>query len=264
VPELVRHLPRSYGTYYEPFLGGGALFFHLRPRRAVLGDANERLVRAYRGVRDAVDEVVRLLRSYAPTRETFEALRAADVDARSDAEVAAWFVFLNRLGYNGLYRVNRAGRFNVPFGDYPRPRVCDEPTLRACSAALAGAEIVCADFAEVVARARAGDVAYFDPPYVPLSVTSSFTAYTSKGFTMDDQRRLRDTARALAARGVRAVVSNSGAPAVRELYGGGDFELTPVRAARAISCKGAGRGPVVEVVAAGGPGAPGRGRRVAR
>ncbi|MCU0681259.1 MAG: Dam family site-specific DNA-(adenine-N6)-methyltransferase [Polyangiaceae bacterium] len=232
LPELVRHLPSSYGTYYEPFLGGGALFFHLRPRRAVLGDANARLVRAYTGVRDSVDEVVRILRSYPPTRDTFEALRARDIDQSSDAEVAAWFVFLNRLGYNGLYRVNRAGRFNVPFGDYANPRVCDEATLRACSAALAGAELVVSDFAEVAAEARRGDLAYFDPPYVPLSATASFTSYTSKGFSPADQERLRDQARALAARGVTALISNSSAPAVHELYASDDFALSPVQAAR--------------------------------
>ncbi len=254
VPALVQHLPGSFGTYYEPFLGGGALFFHLRPRRAVLGDANERLVRAYRGVKNSVDEVVRLLRSYAPTRDTFEALRALDVDRRSDAEVAAWFVFLNRLGYNGLYRVNRAGRFNVPFGDYTNPRVCDEPTLRACSAALAGAELVVADFAAVAGAAGPGDVAYFDPPYVPLSATSSFTSYTSKGFSLDDQRRVRDVARELAARGATALVSNSSAPAVRELYAGRDFAIAPIEVARAINCKPGGRGAVTEFVIAAGPG----------
>ncbi|HEU4536006.1 MAG TPA: Dam family site-specific DNA-(adenine-N6)-methyltransferase [Polyangiaceae bacterium] len=248
LPDLVRHLPGSFGTYYEPFLGGGALFFHLRPRRAVLGDANERLVRAYRGVQGSVDDVIRILRSYPPTRDTFESLRALDVDRGSDAEVAAWFVFLNRLGYNGLYRVNRAGRFNVPFGDYANPRVCDEATLRACAAALAGAELVVSDFAEVAASARRGDVAYFDPPYVPLSATSSFTSYTSKGFSPADQARLRDQARALAARGVTALVSNSSAPAVHELYAGDDFSLAPVRAARAINCKPGGRGAVVELV----------------
>lgn len=248
LPELVRHLPSSYGTYYEPFLGGGALFFHLRPRRAVLGDANARLVRAYTGVRDSVDEVVRILRSYPPTRDTFEALRARDIDQSSDAEVAAWFVFLNRLGYNGLYRVNRAGRFNVPFGDYANPRVCDEATLRACSAALAGAELVVSDFAEVAAEARRGDLAYFDPPYVPLSATASFTSYTSKGFSPADQERLRDQARALAARGVTALISNSSAPAVHELYASDDFALSPVQAARAINCKPGGRGAVIELV----------------
>ncbi|HEU4407353.1 MAG TPA: DNA adenine methylase [Polyangiaceae bacterium] len=255
LPELVRRLPAAFGTYYEPFLGGGALFFHLRPRRAVLGDANERLVRAYRGVKESVDEVVGLLRSYAPTRETFDRLRALDVDRRSDAEVAAWFIALNRLGYNGLYRVNRAGRFNVPFGDYQNPRLCDEGTLRACSSALAGADLVVSDFAEVVASARRGDVAYFDPPYVPLSATSSFTSYTSKGFTLDDQRRLRDAARELSARGVTAVVSNSGAPAVRELYAGPGFKLAPVKVARAINCKGDGRGAVTELLIVARPGA---------
>lgn len=261
LPELVRRLPTSYGTYYEPFIGGGALFFHLRPRRAVLGDANDRLVRAYRGVKNSVDEVVALLQSYAPTRETFDRLRALDVDQRPDAEVAAWFIALNRLSFNGLYRVNRAGRFNVPFGDYKSPRLCDERVLRSCSAALAGAHLVVADFAEVVAEARRGDVAYFDPPYVPLSATSSFTSYTSKGFTMGDQERLRDTARSLAARGVTAVVSNSSATAVRELYAGGDFKLSPVKVARAINCKAEGRGPVTELVIVGGPAAARRPRR---
>jgi DNA adenine methylase len=250
LPHLLRHVPpsvRSTGRYYEPFVGGGALFFALRPARATLADVNERLVRAYRGVAHHVGDVVRLLGGYPHASEFFYRLRAEAIDARSDAEVAAWFIYLNRTGYNGLYRVNRKNVFNVPFGRYANPTVCDEPTLRACAAALAGTTLLVADFEKVVSSARRGDFVYFDPPYAPLSATSSFTSYTSDGFGPDDQRRLRDVARRLKKRGVHVLLSNSSAPLTRELYADG-FEVFEVPATRMLNSKGDGRGAIAELV----------------
>jgi DNA adenine methylase len=250
LPELLAHAPGPPGsraTYYEPFLGGGALFFAQRPRRAVLADVNERLIRTYRGVRNHVDDVIALLRRYPHDRAFFYGLREKDIDPASDAEVAAWFIYLNRTGYNGLYRVNRSNRYNVPFGRYRNPTICDEPTLRACSAALAGADLRVQDFEDVVRKARRGDFVYFDPPYVPLSATSSFTSYTSGGFGAGDQVRLRDAARRLKEKGVRVLLSNSSAPSVQALYEDG-FRKVEVPAARVVNSKAERRGAVVELL----------------
>ncbi len=247
LPELLRYVPKQYGTYYEPFVGGGALFFELGPRPAVLADVNARLIRTYHGVRDHVDEVISRLREYPHDSRFFYELRDVDIDLRSDAEVAAWFIYLNKIGFNGLYRVNRQNRFNVPFGRHKNPNICDDATLRACSRALSGAELLVADFEAVVRDAQANDLVYFDPPYVPLSVTSSFTSYTSGGFGPADQVRLRDLALELKQRGVHVLLSNSSAEFVRDLYRP-SFETTEVSATRLVNSKGARRGAITELV----------------
>ena len=159
--------------------------------------------------------------------------------------MAAWFIYLNKTGFNGLYRVNRADRFNVPLGRYANPGICNEALLRACSEALAGAEIDVDDFGCRRHEAQEGDFVYFDPPYMPLSATSSFTSYTSGGFDAEQQRRLRDVALALKKRGVRVLLSNSAAPLIRELYGEG-FSVREVFATRMVNSKVSGRGAVIE------------------
>jgi DNA adenine methylase len=247
LPHLLRHAPRKFGRYFEPFVGGGALFFALRPRLATLADVNERLIRAYRGVAYSVDDVTRLLRAYPYDPDFYYRMRAVDIDRGTDAEVAAWFIYLNRTGYNGLYRVNRSNHFNVPFGRYANPTVCDEPTLRACAGALAGKDILVEDFESVATGAQRGDFVYFDPPYVALSATSSFTSYTSRGFGEAEQVRLRDLARSLKRRGVHVLLSNSSAPFVRDLYATG-FQVLEVPATRMVNSKGGGRGPVDELM----------------
>lgn len=249
LPELQSRVPAAHGRYFEPFVGGGALFFELRPRAATLTDVNERLIRTYIGVRDDVEQVIGLLESYEQSHEEafYYRLRDVDIDARTNAEVAAWFIYLNKVGFNGLYRVNRRNRFNVPFGRHKNPTICDEATLRACSAALAGAAIEVADFEAAVAPAVAGDLVYFDPPYVPLSVTSSFTSYTSSGFGRDAQVRLRDLALALKQRGVHVLLSNSSADFVRDLYQPG-FTIAEVSATRLVNSKATGRGAILELV----------------
>jgi DNA adenine methylase len=247
LPHLLRETPASFSRYFEPFVGGGALFFAVRPLKALLADVNERLIRTYKGVRDSVDEVIRLLRGYPHSSKFFYSLREKDIDSASDAEVAAWFIYLNKTGFNGLYRVNRANGFNVPFGRYAHPNYCDEQTLRACSRALACTELTVADFEVAVAAARRGDFVYFDPPYVPLSATSSFTSYTSGGFDAARQIRLRDTARNLKRRGVHVLLSNSSAPLVRDLYSDG-FTLTTVSATRVLNSKTTSRGAITELI----------------
>ena len=247
LPPLLARTPSNLGTYFEPFFGGGALFFALCPPRAVLADANERLVRTYRAVRDDVDAVITLLKTYRHEPEFFYAMRALDIDGCSDCEVAAWVIYLNKVAYNGLYRVNSKNRFNVPFGRYENPTICNEEGLRACARALCGAELANMDFEVAVQSAKGGDFVYFDPPYVPISGTSSFTSYTSGGFGPNDQVRLRDVARDLKRRGVTVLLSNSAAPEVRSLYSEG-FEVTEVSAARSVNSHGGRRGPVAELI----------------
>jgi DNA adenine methylase len=245
--EILGRLPGEIGTFHEPFVGGGAVFFALQPRAAILSDRNERLIRAYRGVRNSVDEVIAVLRTCRNDKRFFLAMREKAVDDRSDAEVAAWLIYLNKTGYNGLYRVNSKNQFNVPFGDNEGANLCDESNLRACAAALRGADLHCEDFAAVLGRARPGDVVYFDPPYVPLSVTSYFTSYTKDGFEKDDQVRLRDVALELKRRGVFVLLSNSAAPLVRQLYGG-EFECIEVSASRMVNSVASGRGRITELL----------------
>ncbi len=247
LPALLRHVPGRYGTYFEPFLGGGALYFALQPRGAVLADTNLRLIRTYRGVRDDVEGVIERLRTYPHDAEFFYAMRERDIDAAGDAEVGAWFIYLNRIAYNGLYRVNRRNRFNVPFGRYANPTICDADNLRACAAALAGVDLRPGDFDQALRDARRDDFVYFDPPYVPLSPTASFTSYTSQGFGPDEQVRLRDRARRLKESGVHVLLSNSSTDFVRELYGDG-FHLEEVAATRLVNSRSSRRGPIPELV----------------
>ena len=254
--EIEKRLPSSYsGRYFEPFVGGGALFFHLTnspthaPKKAFLADTNERLVRAYQGVKNDVDKVLRSLKNRGTSKEEYYRTRdEVDIDAsKSDAEVAAWLIYLNKTGYNGLYRVNSKNGFNVPFGRYEKPAFYDPETLRRCSAALAGAEIKLEDFEKTTRKAKKNDLVYFDPPYVPLSATSSFASYTKGGFGSEEQERLRDVALELKKRGVWVLLSNSSAPAVWKLYEK-DFDITEVRATRVVNSKASGRGAVTEVL----------------
>jgi DNA adenine methylase len=223
-----KHLPKTLrGTYHEPFVGGGALFFHLVPKRARLSDTNQRLIRAYQGIQSACEEVIELLEEHRAKhkRAYFHAQRRRDIDREpNDAAVAAWFVYLNRTAYNGLYRVNSKNQFNVPFGRYENPAIVDADRLRACSRALQRTVLAVEDFEAVLDHAKSGDFVYFDPPYVPLSDTAKFTSYTRNGFGPIDQERLRDTALALKRRKVRILISNSDSVAVRELYRKG-FDL---------------------------------------
>lgn len=239
--ELMRHV--------EPFLGGGALFFARRPERALLADINPALVRTYQAVRDDVEAVIDALAPLAArhTPEGYYQVRSRYNDGHlDDAEHAATFLYLNKTCFNGLHRVNRKGRFNVPAGRYKNPRILDPDLLRAASTALAGADIRCASFEALLEAARPGDFLYFDPPYVPVSQTASFTSYAQDGFSSADQERLRDVFRQLDRRGCKLMLSNSDVPAIRALYRA--YRIDVVAAPRAINCNGKGRGLVSEVV----------------
>jgi DNA adenine methylase len=272
--------PAAFNRYFEPFLGSGAVFFDLHARGllaghdAALTDNNPDLIACYRTVRDNPDEVIRALSRlargherggathYYEVRNTrFNPERAAlaaasTADFHYDAGLAAMFLYLNRTGYNGLFRLNSDGGFNVPAGRYAKPRICDEANLRRVAGALArpGVTLARARFDRIVDNARAGDFLYFDPPYAPLSKTARFTSYTAEGFDGDDQKRLRDVVITLANRGCHVVMSNSTAPEIVELYEGSHtlqaagLRCNKVPARRAINSKAHGRGVVDEYV----------------
>ena len=248
--ELLAHVPATFGAYHEPFMGGGALFFELaaqgRIKSAYLSDINASLIDVYLGLRDCVDDVIANLRHHRHEHDYYYAVRALNPADLSLPERAARIIYLNKTCYNGLYRENRAGQFNVPFGRYANPTICDEPNLRAAAAVLRGVDIACRPFTTVLDIAQPGDFVYFDPPYDPLSPTANFTGYDRRGFGPDDQRRLRDVFAELGRRGVRAMLSNSDTPFIRELYAG--FPLEQVFVGRVVNSKVEGRGKVAEVI----------------
>ncbi|HXI57622.1 MAG TPA: Dam family site-specific DNA-(adenine-N6)-methyltransferase [Polyangia bacterium] len=250
MPAIMKVVPSAIDTYYEPFVGGGAVFFALaaagRFRRAVLADANQELILCYVAVRDEVDQVIDALVRYRYDKDAFYAARAVDPESLTLPARAARLIYLNRAGYNGLYRVNKSGLFNVPFGRHQKLVICDEPRLRAASAALKDVDIRCQDFAVSVETATSRDFVYFDPPYVPLSRTSSFTAYAQGRFGNEEQRRLAATLRHLGNNGVPALLSNSDCLTTRTLYRHLPRTKIPVR--RAINSVATARGPVGELL----------------
>lgn len=248
-PQLLAHVPEYNGRYFEPFVGGGAMFYALKPKTAVLNDTNERLIRTYRAVQSDVEAVIYGLKSYTADKEFFLEMRQKPIDATpSDVEVACWLIYLNKTGFNGLYRVNRKGCFNIPYGRYENPVLCDEVTLRASSLMLRRAELSCVDFEAVVKGARKKDLVYFDPPYHPVSESSDFTAYTKEGFGLNDQIRLRDCALALKARGVHVMITNSNCKAVRELYVSDEFRIHRLQARGSIAANKDSRGARVDLL----------------
>lgn len=245
-------IPREIDRYHEPFVGGGAVFFHFQPTSARLTDINPRLVGTYRAIRDDVHGVIDRLEVhrerhekgyYYDCRQRFNEPRGLNASDR-----AALFIYLNKTCYNGLYRENQSGGFNVPMGSYKQPGIFEVPQLIAASAALQNVEIERASFEAVLDHAKPGDVVYFDPPYVPLSTTSSFTNYFAEGFDNALQIKLARTFDALAKRGCQVFLSNSDTPAVRELYAG--YRIHQIMAPRSINSKGDSRGKVAEVLVA--------------
>jgi DNA adenine methylase len=257
LPRILQLVPPRIDTYYEPFIGGGAVFFALAARqafrRAVIGDANPELCNCYQAVRDDVDGVIAALQQYRNDRDLYYQVRAQDSSGWTPAARAARVIFLNRCGYNGLYRVNSRGEFNVPFGRYRRPVICDEAKLRAAAGALQKVRIACGDFAKLLPKVGPRDFVYLDPPYVPISATSSFTAYAGRDFGSATQERLGRELRTLADRGVPALLSNSDCTTTRKLYQGLDIER--IRARRAINSVARRRGPVHEILVKLGVGA---------
>ena len=248
--ELLKNMPKSYNRYFEPFIGGGALFFELQPENAYISDMNEELINLYSVVRDNVYELISDLNKHEVSKEYFLEIRNLDrtdgYKNLSNVQRASRFIYLNRTCFNGLYRVNSQGQFNVPFGNYKNPRIVDENNLLNCSELLKNTEIKCADFSEILTKVKKGDFVYFDPPYVPLNETSSFTSYTKDGFDMDMQFKLREVCDELNSMGVMFMLSNSDTKFVNELYS--KYEIKKVFASRAVNANAEGRGKITEVL----------------
>jgi DNA adenine methylase len=248
---------RQDHTYFEPFLGGGAVFFGLRPDSAVLSDFNQALVFTYQAVKDDVETLIGVLgrmpppetdKEYYAARTRFNRLltKLSTLDRGQIVTFAALFIWLNHLGYNGLYRVNKKGGFNVPYGYYRRPAIYSPEGLRAANSALKVARIMASDYEAALEGASKGDLAYLDPPYDPVSETARFTSYTSTGFDASEQERLSRVVHDLVDRGCRVVLCNSPSDRIKELYKGYKFERIMV--SRAINCVGSRRSAVEELV----------------
>ena len=252
--ELRSYMPETYGRYFEPFVGGGALFFDLAPEQAVINDFNEELINAYRQIKNNPAELINLLIKHKEnnSKDYYLELRSADRDGRisrmTGVERAARILYMLRVDFNGLYRVNSKNQFNVPYGRYKNPKIVDVDLLYQISEYLNenDIEILQTDFAEAVKDAQTGDFVYFDPPYIPLNETSSFTSYTHEGFSYEEQIRLRNTFKELTERGVYAMLSNSSSPLVEELYK--DFNIYFVEAQRTNGAKSSSRGKISEII----------------
>jgi DNA adenine methylase len=248
--ELLKNMPKSYNRYFEPFIGGGALFFELQPENGYISDMNEELINLYLVVQNNVYDLISDLNKHENSKEYFLKIRNIDrlddYKNLSNVERASRFIYLNRTCFNGMYRVNSQGQFNVPFGHYKNPRIIDENNLLNCSELLKKTEIKCADFSEILNKVQKGDFVYFDPPYVPLNETSSFTSYTKDGFNIDMQFKLKDVCDELNSMGVKFMLSNSDTKFVNELYS--NYEIKKVFASRQINANADGRGKITEVL----------------
>lgn len=257
--EISKWFPSKIGTYYEPFLGGGAILFKLQPKKACIGDRNEQLILTYQVIRDNVDELIEILENYTKqnSADFYYKIREQDRDKcsfekRLPVEKAARMIYLNKTCYNGLYRVNSQGLFNTPYGSNKNPAICEKAVLRAVSNYLNDnqIEIICDDFEFTVKSAKKGDFVYFDPPYDSPNSTN-FTGYQAGGFDQKEQIRLRDFVVGLTEDSIKCLLSNSATDFIKNIYGGEHtdiFTIECVDARRAICSNAEGRGCVQEVV----------------
>lgn len=254
--QLLKHIkpimPVSMNTYYEPFIGGGALLFDHKPNVAVINDYNQELINTYNIIKEDVEALIADLKTHIYDKDYFYTIRALDRDPEysslDNLKKASRLLYLNKSCFNGLYRVNSKGEFNSPFGRYTNPNIVNEETLLAVSKYLNSNRITTrvGDFEEAVSDAQAGDFVYFDPPYDPVSKSANFTAYSKLGFSREDQERLRDLCISLTDRGVKFLLSNASTDFINELYK--DFTILEVGANRAINSDGAKRKKVQEVL----------------
>jgi DNA adenine methylase len=252
LPKLREQMPAKFKKYFEPFIGAGALLLDQQPKRAYISDANAELINVYRVIRDHADELLEDIHKHKNTSTYFYKLRELDrlpeYKKLSAVERASRIIFLNKTCYNGLFRVNKQGHFNAPFGDYHKPLIVDNIVIRAVSKYLQNKDIQIEveDFSIACARAKAGDFVYLDPPYDPISDTSSFTGYNFGKFDRDEQRRLKAVVADLTRRKCLVLVSNSATNFIKELYA--DYTIIQVEANRNINSVGTGRGKIQEVL----------------
>lgn len=257
LPEIKKYLPKNIGktTYFEPFLGGGALLFDLQPKTAIVNDSNKELINCYRVIKDKVEELIEILKIHKAknSKEYYDYLRGIDRSKEyreySDIQKAARIIYLNKTCYNGLFRVNSKGHFNVPFGRYKNPNILDEAVLRGINDYLNQKSVTFLnrDFAEAVESAKKGDFIYFDPPYDPVSNTASFTGYDINGFNQNEQRRLKQVVDELTEKGCYVMLSNSATDFILDLYK--DYKETiVVSATRSINSNALKRGKIDEVL----------------
>ena len=253
LPVLTPLFPDRFTIYCEPFLGGGAVLFEHQPKKAIVNDINHDLIQMYEVIRDDVENLIIELKKHKNESEYFYQIRDWDRDSAkysnlSHVEKAARIIYLNKTCYNGLFRVNNAGEFNAPFGYYKAPNIVNAITLRAVSNYLQKAEITffCCDYAEVLKNVPEGAFVYLDPPYHPISDTANFTGYSRGGFTEDEQIRLRECCDDLTHRNIKFMLSNSATDFIKEQYG--NYNITIVKAKRAINSDATGRGAIDEVV----------------
>jgi DNA adenine methylase len=244
--QILPLLPDRFDFYMEPFIGGGAVFFRLMPTRAVLIDSNDELINFYQVVRDQLEALLTDLKKHRNTAEYYYHMRALDPLQMDRSSRASRFLYLNKTGYNGLWRVNKKGKYNVPFGRYKNPKLVDRENLRSVSKALQRAEIITGDFSMVLDYVQPRTFVYLDPPYHPVSRTARFTSYTSAAFGEEEQRRLAGVFNRLHEKDCRVMLSNSDTSLIRELYR--EYDQRVVYAPRAINCLAGRRGPVAELV----------------
>lgn len=251
VPEISRYVPRNYEKYLEPFLGGGAFFFSLCPNISILSDSNEELMNCYEVVRDDLESLHSALNEIAElphNEETYYEVRRSKPTQNQKAKRAARMIYLNRTAFNGLYRVNRKGDFNTPFGRYKKLSLPGENVLLCASQALQNVELITCDFEETLGRAHDGDFVYLDPPYPAVGKYSDFNRYTKQFFSEKDHDRLSKRVEKLDEMGCTFVLSNADHPLIRELYDDRKYKIVRVFAPRYINCKGDQRGNVAEVL----------------
>ena len=246
-------LPNKFSKYYEPFVGGGAVLFHLQPKNAIINDNNEELINVYEVIKDNPKELIEDLKKYKNEKEYFYEIRSLDRNKNeysklSKIQKASRIIFLNKTCYNGLFRVNNSGEFNAPFGRYKNPNIVNDITIQAVSNFLNqnDIKILNIDYEKSLNIIRKGSFVYFDPPYDPISNSSSFTGYTKNGFDKNEQIRLKQVCDRLNEKGVKFLLSNSSTDFIRELYK--CYNIVDVKAKRAINSNGNNRGDVTEVL----------------
>lgn len=248
--KLLERVPSKFDRYIEPFVGGGALFFALKSPISVIFDSNKELINAYQVIKTNVHELIDDLKKHENTKEYFLYLRNLDripeYNKLTNVERASRMIFLNHTCFNGLYRVNSKGEFNVPFGNYKNPNIFNEENLLKASDVLKGATVICDDFQRVLEFAKKGDFIYFDPPYLPISKTSSFTSYTKDKFDLGMHVKLKEVCDELNKKKIKFMVSNSNSPEILKLYD--DYNIEQIFSSRFISSNGEKRGKIREIL----------------